>query len=73
MKEMQSWRAHQPGNPVYGMVYRHPLVYKTEGEDNEKDIPERLFTSSCEGEVKEWEPSNGSFEQMTIIAVRNFI
>ena len=29
----------------------------------------RLFSSSSEGEVKEWDPTNGEFRQMTILIV----
>ena len=31
--------------------------------------PGRLFTSSCEGEIKEWDPDNGQFRQMTVMLV----
>ena len=30
----------------------------------------RLFSSSSEGEIKEWDPTNGEFRQMTILNVR---
>ena len=29
----------------------------------------RLFSSSSEGEIKEWDPNNGEFRQMTILNV----
>ena len=29
----------------------------------------RLFSSSSEGEIKEWDPTNGEFRQMTILNV----
>ena len=29
----------------------------------------RLFSSSSEGEIKEWDPNNGEFRQMTILIV----
>ena len=29
----------------------------------------RLFSSSSEGEIKEWDPTNGEFRQMTILIV----
>ena len=29
----------------------------------------RLFSSSSEGEIKEWNPNNGEFRQMTILNV----
>ena len=64
IKEICNWRAHNEGCPVYGMAYRRT------GNIDHKDIPGRLFTSSCSGEVKEWDPTDGSFKQMTIITVR---
>ena len=42
---------------------------QTQGDPDRKDISERLFTSSSKGEVKEWDPTNGIFQQMTIIGV----
>ena len=36
-------------------------------------LPERLYTSSCGGEVKEWDPSDGSLKQMTIIKVGVYV
>ena len=50
---VHSWRAHPEGCPVYALV----------GNDNS------LFSSSCDGEVKEWDKQSGGFLQMTIVTV----
>ena len=50
-----SWRAHPEGAPVYALA----------GNQN------WLFSSSCDGEVKQWLKSNCEFVQMTIVVVRN--
>ena len=73
MNAICSWRAHPPGCPVYGMAYRNARTIPKEGGEEVKDLPSRLFTSSCDGEVKEWDPIDGSFQQMTIITVRGKI
>ena len=33
----------------------------------------RLFSSSSEGEIKEWDPKNGEFRQMTILNVSKYV
>ena len=73
MMEICSWRAHPPGCPVYGMAYRNGITISNERDEETKELPSRLYTSSCDGEVKEWDPINGSFQQMTIITVRGKI
>ena len=70
IKEILSWRAHNQGCPVYGMAYRNNVNDVAQGDAGQNDVPNRLFTSSCNGEVKQWDPTNGCFEQMTIITVR---
>ena len=30
----------------------------------------RLFSSGSDGEIKEWDPNNGEFRQMTILLVK---
>ena len=45
----------------------------TRDNDEEELLPERLYTSSCGGEVKEWDPSDGSLKQMTIIKVGIYV
>ena len=75
IKEVLSWRSHNQGCPVYGMAYRKAFTTETKAQKDEDivDIPPRLFTSSCGGEVKEWDPTNGSFQQMTIIKVGRYL
>ena len=52
------------------MAYRNKVNDAAQGDTGQNDVPNRLFTSSCNGEVKEWDPTNGTFQQMTIIKVR---
>ena len=52
------------------MAYRIKGDGLAQGEAGHDNVPNRLFTSSCSGEVKEWDPTNGTFQQMTIITVR---
>ena len=40
------------------------VVYSLACDDN------RLFSSSSEGEIKEWDPNSGKFRQMTILQVK---
>ena len=74
IKEVLSWRSHNQGCPVYGMAYRKAFTTETKAQNDEDivDLPPRLFTSSCGGEVKEWDPTNASFQQMTIIKVGRY-
>ena len=65
MNEIQNWRAHKIGCPVYGMAYRKVSVAETK-----KDVPDRLFTSSTEGQIREWDPETGMNKNETIITVR---
>ena len=37
-----------------------------------KDIPDRLFTSSTEGQIREWDPETGMNKNETIITVGIF-
>ena len=67
IKEIQTWRAHNIGCPVYGMAYR--MVSDAEAK---KDVPDRLFTSSTEGQIREWDPETGENKNETIITVRIF-
>ena len=67
IKEIQTWRAHNIGCPVYGMAYRD-----VSDAEAKKDIPDRLFTSSTEGQIREWDPETGANRNETIITVRIF-
>jgi len=62
IKEIQTWRAHNIGCPVYGMAYRN-----VSDAEAKKDIPDRLFTSSTEGQIREWDPETGENKNETII------
>lgn len=53
MSLITTWRAHPEGAPVYSLA----------GNDTS------LFSSSCDGEIKEWEKATGEFLQMTIVIV----
>ena len=68
IKEIQTWRAHNIGCPVYGMAYR-----KVSDAEAKKDVPDRLFTSSTEGQIREWDPETGENKNATIITVRIFL
>ena len=46
------------------MAYR-----KVSDTDSQKEIPNALFTSTCEGQIREWDP-NGGFKNETTITVR---
>ena len=73
---MIGWTAHGKGCPIYGMAYRHKACLSgdvTRDNDEGELLPERLYTSSCGGEVKEWDPSDGSLKQMTIIKVGIYV
>jgi hypothetical protein len=41
-----------------------PSVYALALDEN------RLFSSGSDGEIKEWDPNNGEFRQMTILLVK---
>ena len=76
IQPMIGWTAHGKGCPIYGMAYRNEGflsgdVTKDNGEDDL--VPERLYTSSCGGEVKEWDPLDGNLKQMTIIKVGIYV
>ena len=64
LQQIHSWRAHNIGCPIYGMAYR-----KVSDIDSQKEIPNALFTSTCEGQIREWDP-NGGFKNETTITVR---
>lgn len=65
MEEIQTWRAHDVGCPIYGMTYR-----EVSNPDVRKDVPNRLFTSTCKGQVREWDPVTGGITNETTITVR---
>ena len=48
---------------VYSWQAHDTVVYALAIDKN------RLFSSSSEGEIKEWNPNNGEFRQMTILNV----
>ena len=76
IQAMIGWTAHGKGCPIYGMAYRHNACLSgdvTRDNDEEELLSERLYTSSCGGEVKEWDPSDGSLKQMTIIKVGIYV
>ena len=75
IQALTGWTAHGKGCPIYGMAYRHNACLSadvTRDNDEGELLPERLYTSSCGGEVKEWDPSDGSLKQITIIKVGNY-
>ena len=55
LKLIKTLRAHPEGCPVYSLT----------GDDTSK----ALFSSSCNGEIKEWSQDTGEFVQMTIVTV----
>ena len=48
---------------VHSWQAHETVVYALVCDEN------RLFSSSSEGEVKEWDPKTGEFRQMTVLAV----
>ena len=51
---IKSWRGHPEGCPVYSLVGDGTF----------------MFSSSCEGEIKQWSEKDCEFQQMTIVTVR---
>ena len=68
IKEVQTWRAHDIGCPVYGMAYR-----KVSDANVQKDIPNRLFSSTCQGQIREWDPITGGIKNETTVTVRRYV
>ena len=50
------------------MAYR-----KVSDAEAKKDVPDRLFSSSTEGQIREWDPETGENKNATIVTVRIFL
>jgi len=53
LRLLNTWRAHPEGCPVYSLA----------GDDPGN----LLYSSSCDGEIKQWDQKTGKFIQMTIV------